>query len=90
MSASSSRRIRSASMRPESSGASPGSRDNTCTTWSRVGQRSFRSAISSANITLRASELPYTRVNVLCGSTARPVAISDSTGVMPDPAATAA
>ena len=38
----------------------------------------------------RAYRFPKMTVNRELGSTARPVAISDSTGVMPEPAATAA
>ncbi len=41
-------------------------------------------------MTLRAYRFPYTSVNRLAGSTASAVAISESTGVMPEPAATAA
>ena len=86
---SSSRPSRSASIRPESSGDSPCSRESTCTRCNRAGYRSFRSANSSANITVLAVRLPYTRVKVLAGSTTRAVATSDSTGVMPEPATTA-
>ena len=89
-SASNSARNRSSSSRPDSSAASCASRESTWIRCRRAGYRSFRSASSSANITDRAYRLPYSTVNRLSGSTASAVATSDSTGVIPEPATTAA
>ena len=81
-------RTRGPSSRPDNTGTSCCSRDRTCTTVRRPMKRSFSSSSASRKMMPAVARLPYSRTKRLPGSRVSTDFRMDSTGVMPDPAAT--
>ena len=80
---------RSVSRRPWKSSTSWASRDSTLTRWKRPGKRFLRSSSSSRNMIELVRRLPKSSVAREPGSSSRALVSSESTGVMPEPAAIA-
>ena len=82
------RASRSPSRRPDEISAAMGSRESVWISCSRGPKAFLRSASSSVNITVSVRRLPYTSVTCVSAWAASTLAAMESTGVIPDPAAT--